>query len=159
MTTTLFGFDLAKLLPLKDDPEALQAAILSSLKTNNPVMLSSALTVLFRAPGDDEATAGVDAIQLAKQLEDDGKRASQGNVDFLLEMLGMQVVAMSTIVNNFIMRAASCSTVPEQHAYLDIALRAQEQCRAGIETLTEERRKAIRFTQDANGDLTGAVMS
>jgi|NGEPerStandDraft_6_1074524.scaffolds.fasta_scaffold31451_2 hypothetical protein len=93
----------------------------------------------------------VDIGKLMMQLQEQARLANSGNLARSEAMLIIQAHTLDAIFNNLARRASAAEYLPQFEAYLRLGLKAQSQCRATLETLSEMKNpKPIAFVQQAN---------
>ena len=65
------------------------------------------------------------------------KKVSDGDCSGTESILSAQAVALNTIFTSMAIRANSCKFIPDMEAYMKFALKAQNQCRATLDTLAQ----------------------
>jgi hypothetical protein len=101
----------------------------------------------------DGESSGVDLVRLMVQLLAESKRVGRGDLSRAESMLMVQAHTLDALFNTLARRSAlnagqylgACET------YMRLALKAQSQCRATLETLAEIKNpKPLAFVQQAN---------
>ena len=101
-------------------------------------------------------------------LSDKAKRVQQGDLSEVEATLTAQAAALDTIFNGLAKRAASNmgTHLNATETYLRLALKAQSQCRATLETLAEikypkaatfVRQQNVAYQQQVNNDALGNI--
>lgn len=90
--------------------------------------------------------------ELIEQLKTRVEAVQQGDMSGVEGMLMAQAISLQSIYANFSLRAADVASENPGAAeiYLRLALRAQSQCRATLETLASIKRPAVVYAQQAN---------
>ena len=92
-----------------------------------------------------------DLSQLVGELSDQTKAVNDGDLQRAEGMLMVQAQTLDAIFNNLAMRAAGSEYMDNFERFLRLALRAQSQCRATLETLSEVKNpRPIAYVQQAN---------
>jgi len=93
----------------------------------------------------------LDLRGLFDELVDQAKEVSDGNLKRAEEMLTVQAHTLDAIFNNLAQRAINAEYVDSLDRYLRLALKAQSQCRATLETLAAIKNPApVAFVKQAN---------
>lgn len=143
-----------KATSVKHGPNALGA----EAKPNEGKAVSRARTIL--RPGIGGAVTimeysknhrDLDLRGLFDELVDQAKEVSDGNLERAEEMLTVQAHTLDAIFNNLAQRAINAEYVDGLDRYLRLALKAQSQCRATLETLAAIKNPApVAFVKQAN---------
>lgn len=117
-------------------------------KISRPTVLSAITIDAFRP-------LGLEALSLPALVEELGvqvARTVSGDLDRPVAMLTAQAHTLDAIFNRLAMRAASnmAEHPPATETYLKLALRAQSQCRATLETLAAIKNPPVVFAKQAN---------
>jgi hypothetical protein len=126
---------------------------------------------VFMAEGDDpdEATARIltqptiraagtiqhwnenlEVDSLAKQLREQVTKVNQGDMSQPEAMLMAQAHTLDELFNNLARRACNESGLQQYEAQLRLALRAQNQCRMTLETLSNIKNPPVVYAKQAN---------
>lgn len=93
----------------------------------------------------------LDLMGLVGELSDQAKAANDGNLERAEGMLMVQAHTLDAIFNNLAQRAINAEYVDSLDRYLRLALKAQSQCRATLETLAAIKNPAtLAFVKQAN---------
>lgn len=124
-----------------------------------PTVNSAAVTAEYGGAFGEQ-----DIGALIEELTDRTQRLKEGNLDGVEAMLYAQAHALQSIFVNLSRRAAKQEYLKQFGTYLGLALKAQSQCRATLETLAEVknpkpptfvRQQNVAYQQQVNnGDLT-----
>lgn len=98
-----------------------------------------------------QGVVAVDIGALVNDLSDQCDKAHGGDLHRAESMLVAQAHTLDAIFHKLAMRADSASAIPQFEAALKMALRAQSQCRATLETLaTIKNPPHVAFVKQAN---------
>lgn len=128
--------------------ERTQADMLARVAVT-PQMGAGVLVHLFRRPGLGELAIG----PVLNHLNESVKKVSQGDLSNAEALLIAQAHSLDAIYNELARRAGlnMGENLPATEAYLKLALRAQGQCRATVETLGQLKNPApVAFVRQAN---------
>lgn len=91
-------------------------------------------------------------MDMARELRDQGEAVNRGDFAASERMLNAQAVALNTIFGELARRAAlnMGEHLPATETYMRLALKAQAQCRATIETLAQMKNPPVVFARQAN---------
>jgi len=93
----------------------------------------------------------VDLMEVADQLAEDARAAIDGDLSGAEAMLTNQAHALQAIFVHLAERAKSQTYIPQIQCLMGLALRAQAQCRATLQTLVEVKfPKSATFIRQAN---------
>jgi hypothetical protein len=93
---------------------------------------------------------GIDVPSLTDVLRDQAAAVNRGELNHIEAMLMNQATAMQNLFARLAERGMSCDHAPAFEANLRIALRAQSQCRATLETLAAIKNPPVLFARQAN---------
>ena len=96
---------------------------------------------------------GGDLNALVDALQTQSKRVISGDTRRMEEMLVTQALTLDLIFNNLTRRAVANMQdgyVPVAETYLRLALKAQSQCRASIESLAQIKNPPVVYARQAN---------
>jgi len=128
--------------PKPDDTE--RVAIAQAL--SNPI-IQAAITPRGYAKQQGDATLSV----LVKELASQAKAANDGDLGRAEAMLMVQAHTLDAIFNNLAGRAITAEYMDTMDRYLRLALKAQSQCRATLETLAVIKNPPnVAFVKQAN---------
>lgn len=88
--------------------------------------------------------------ELAAALDEQAKAAKAGDLSQGEGMLMVQAHTLDAIFNNLAQRAASSQYMPQLEQYMRLALKAQSQCRATLESLANIKNPPIVYAKQAN---------
>lgn len=132
----------------ENQPAALsQEDINRSKMAINPIMASAVTAHKFstRSFGELHLTA------LLLELFDQAKEVNKNNLNGVEQMLFGQAVALNSMFNEFAMRAANMERVSNMELYMRLALKAQAQSRATLQTLAEIKNpRPVAFVKQQN---------
>lgn len=110
----------------------------------------SAYRVISSADGKTITYADVDVPSLMNELRTQSTAANRGNFAHAEAMLMNQATALQTLFTNMVERANNQSLMPNLEGFMRMALRAQNQCRATLETLAAIKNPPVVFAKQAN---------
>jgi hypothetical protein len=93
---------------------------------------------------------GIDVPSLTDVLRDQAAAVNRGELNHIEAMLMNQATAMQNLFARLAERGMSCDHATAFEANLRIALRAQSQCRATLETLAAIKNPPMVFAKQAN---------
>ena len=93
---------------------------------------------------------GIDVPSLTDELRDQAAAVNRGELNHVEAMLMNQATALQSLFARLAERGMSCDTIVPFEANLRMALRAQSQCRATLETLAAIKNPPIVFAKQAN---------
>ena len=122
---------------------------------NYAAMLTSPEVAAFRVIQGAEAKSGLndeaDVPTLLAYLREQASRVQGGSLAEAEAMLMNQATALQSLFARLAERGMSCETAPGFEANMRMALRAQSQCRATLETLALIKNPApVAFVRQAN---------
>lgn len=88
--------------------------------------------------------------ELAAALNEQAKAAKEGDLSQGEAMLMVQAHTLDAIFNNLAQRAARAQYMPQLEQYMRLALKAQSQCRATLESLANIKNPPIVYAKQAN---------
>ena len=92
----------------------------------------------------------LDIPQLMAVLKAESERLSEGKSEDIGPILANQALALQSLFSRLTERALSQSHMSNIEAFMRLALRAQSQCRATLETLSSLNKAPTVFAQQAN---------
>ncbi len=110
----------------------------------------AALRVIASAERRSGLSEQIDQAALLKQLRQGAAAVQNGNLSGVEGMLENQARALQTLFASLAERAMRCDTVDGFESNMRIALRAQAQCRATVETLSAIKHPPLVFARQAN---------
>ena len=93
---------------------------------------------------------GIDVPSLTDVLRDQAAAVNRGELNHVEAMLMNQATALQSLFARLAERGMSCDTIVPFEANLRMALRAQSQCRATLETLAAIKNPPMVFAKQAN---------
>jgi len=93
---------------------------------------------------------GIDVPALMEQLRDSAVAVNRGDLAQAEAMLMNQATALQSLFARLAERSMNCEHIPGFEANMRMALRAQSQCRATIETLAVIKNPPIVYAKQAN---------
>jgi hypothetical protein len=132
----------------KKSPDETDAAVLARTVLRSSVnAAAAALCFQNVVPG-----AELEFSALVDELADQCKQASDGNLGMAEQTLLAQAITLDQVFNNLLRRAAgNMGERPDAvDRYLKYGLRAQNQCRATLETLAAIKNPPVVFARQAN---------
>lgn len=98
----------------------------------------------------------LDTPAMIQLLKDRGESVSRGDMTHAEQMLSSQATALQTLFTRLAERAMEQSHMPKIEAFMRLALRAQSQCRATLETLATIKNPPVIYAKQAN--VSGGAM-
>jgi hypothetical protein len=92
----------------------------------------------------------IDLPTMLEVLRDQAAVVNRGDLARVEAMLMNQATALQVLHSRLIERAMNCDHIPGFDANMRMALRAQSQCRATLETLAEIKNPPIVYARQAN---------
>lgn len=135
------------------------AKVVSQLENQDHAKL---ITDLANAPAMAGATAAIgfltpvygkeriDVVALADSLAESISKVQAGSMEPCEKMLLGQAQALQGIFSGLAYRAASCAQLQHYDRFLSLALKAQAQCRATLQTLAEMKNPPVVWARNAN---------
>ena len=121
---------------------------------NFAVMTTSPEIAAFRVINAVEAKSGfreeLDVPSLLAQLRDQAGAVNTGDLSMAEAMLMNQGTALQSLFSMLTARAIGCDTVVSFEVNMRMALRAQSQCRATLETLAAIKNPPVIYARQAN---------
>ena len=115
---------------------------------------TSAHFAAYRVIKGAEAKSGlgdhIDTPTLLAELRDQAKAVNSGDMRRAEAMLMNQATALQSLFSRLAERGMGCDNVPAFDANMRMALRAQSQCRATLETLATIKNPPIVYAKQAN---------
>ncbi len=97
----------------------------------------------------------LDTPAMIRLLKDRGEAINQGDMSHAEQMLAAQATALQTLFVRLSERAMEQRHMPNIEAFMRLALRAQSQCRATLETLATIKNPPVIYAKQIN-QTTGA---
>ncbi len=117
-------------------------------------LMTSAEMAAFRVIHASERQSGVseslDVPALLDQLQDQAVAVNRGDLAQAEAMLMNQSVALQTLFARLAEKAMTAEYLPQFDGFMRMALRAQSQCRATLETLAAIKNPPVVFAKQAN---------
>jgi hypothetical protein len=110
----------------------------------------SSQRVVAASEGNNGLEEHLDIPQLMAVLKTESERLSEGKSEDVGPILANQALALQSLFSRLTERALSHSHVSNIEAFMRLALRAQNQCRATLETLSSFNKAPTVFAQQAN---------
>jgi hypothetical protein len=110
----------------------------------------AAYRVIRSADGKTETYADIDIPSLMNEFRTQSAAANRGDFTQAEAMLMNQATALQTLFSNLVERANFQNTIQNIEGFMRMALRAQNQCRATLETLAAIKNPPIVFAKQAN---------
>lgn len=137
--------DSAKTLRIAQNPDETKARALAKAALRPSVRGAVTVREFSKSYGDIELTALVD--ELAAQA----KAVNDGDLARAEAMLAVQAHTLDALFNHLLLRAKTAEVLPHFEAFMRYALRAQNQCRATLETLAAVKNPApVAIVRQAN---------
>jgi hypothetical protein len=107
-----------------------------------------------RVVGSAEVHTGfgkeLDVPTLMERLKYQGEAVNRGDLSQAEAMLINQATALQSLFARLAERGMTCTSLPQYEADMRIALRAQSQCRATLETLSAIKNPPVVYAKQAN---------
>lgn len=129
----------------ESDSEEVVARKLSALITSPETAASRAIKTSEKYLGKD-----IDVPTLAAELREQAAKVNRGDLSQAEAMLINQATALQTIFSRLVERAMGHENIAPFEANMRMALRAQSQCRATLETLAFIKNPPIVYARQAN---------
>lgn len=98
-----------------------------------------------------EPLGELDFVGAVSRLVEEGKRIQNGNLVYIERMLLIQAQTLDTIFNNLACRASLTDSIYSLESLMRLALKAQSQCRATLESLANIKNPPqVAFVKQAN---------
>lgn len=110
----------------------------------------AALRVIRGAEKKDGIWDSIDVPALMDQLRDQASAVNRGDLSQAEAMLMNQATALQSLFARLAERGMSCDLAPAFESNMRMALRAQSQCRATLETLAAMKSPPVIFAKQAN---------
>ena len=110
----------------------------------------AALRVIRGAEKKDGIWDSIDVPALMDQLRDQALAVNRGDLSQAEAMLMNQATALQSLFARLAERGMSCDSAPAFEVNIRMALRAQNQCRATLETLAAIKNPPVIFAKQAN---------
>jgi len=110
----------------------------------------AAARTMVAAEGAGGMSGLLDVPELVATLREQAKAANNGDLLGVEAMLTNQATALQSLFARLTERAMSAEYVPQFEAFMRMALRAQSQCRATLETLAAIKNPPIVYARQAN---------
>lgn len=110
----------------------------------------AALRVIRGAEKKDGIWDSIDVPALMDQLRDQASAVNRGDLSQAEAMLMNQATALQSLFARLAERGMGCDLAPAFEANMRMALRAQSQCRATLETLAAIKNPPIVYAKQAN---------
>lgn len=121
---------------------------------NYATLMTSPELATYRIINGVERNSGVDkeldVPALMETLREQAKGVNQGDLSHAEAMLMNQATALQSLFARLTENAFSASQLPQFDAFMRLALRAQNQCRATLETLSEIKNPPVVIARQAN---------
>ena len=92
----------------------------------------------------------LDTPALIRLLKDRGEAVNNGDLSHAEQMLAAQATALQTLFARLTERAMEQTTMPNIEGFMRLALRAQSQCRATLETLASIKNPPMIYAKQIN---------
>lgn len=114
----------------------------------SPEMAS--LRVVRAAEGEKQLGEQIDTPALIETLRAQSEAIQKGDLSMAEDMLANQAIALQTLFARLTERAMTSEYMRHLEPYLKLALKAQSQCRATIETLSAIKNPPVIYAKQAN---------
>ena len=132
---------------LKGNTELETAERIAKLAVSPEMSSQRVVAASERNKGLDEH---LDIPQLMAVLKAESERLSEGKTEDIGPILANQAIALQSLFSRLTERSLSQSHMSNIEAFMRLALRAQSQCRATLETLASLNKAPTVFAQQAN---------
>lgn len=123
-------------------------------KCNMARLTTSPELAAYRVIGAAEATTSVgdhiDVPTILEQLRNEAAAVHCGDLSRTESMLMNQATALQTLFARLVEASMKAGTLPQQETAMRLALKAQSQCRATLETLVAVKNPPIVYAKQAN---------
>lgn len=123
-------------------------------RRNYATMLTSSVFAAYRVINGVEQKSGlgeaIDVPTLLEQLIDQAHAVNRGDLAQAEAMLINQATALQSLFARLAERGMTCEQAPAFEANMRMALRAQAQCRATLETLANIKNPPVIYAKQAN---------
>lgn len=110
----------------------------------------AAYRVIKAVEGRGKSDKTLDTLALMKHLRDQAGAAQSGDMSQAEAMLMNQATALQSLFARLVERGMAQTTIPIMESFMKLALRAQNQCRTTLETLTSIKNPPVVFARQAN---------
>ncbi len=136
-----------QVLVAQDDSDAAMARKYSALVLSPEF---AAYRVINGAEGQTGIGKDIDVPSIMDQLRDQGAVVNRGDLSQAEAMLMNQATALQSLFSRLAERSLGCTGLAQFEADMRLALRAQAQCRATLETLSTIKNPPVIFAKQAN---------
>ena len=157
---------VAKAKPIKQDAPLARKSVIMELRESMTIeerarehariMVSPELSAFCVLNSVDSKGAlcemwkSLDVPSLTDELRDQAAAVNRGELNHVEAMLMNQATALQSLFARLAARGMGCDHAPAFEANMRIALRAQSQCRATLETLAAIKNPPVVFAKQAN---------
>jgi hypothetical protein len=110
----------------------------------------AAYRIIKSADGESNIFNGVDVPSLVDKLREQSAAVNRGEFNHIEAMLMNQATGLQSLYARLTERALCQEHMPNFEAFMRMALRAQNQCRATLETLAAIKNPPVVFAKQAN---------
>jgi len=110
----------------------------------------AAYRVISAADGGQTFFKDIDVPIFVKHLRDQAGAVQSGNLSQAEAMLNNQAIALQSLFARLVEQGVSQTLMPNIEGFMKLALRAQNQCRATLETLATIKNPPVVFARQAN---------
>ena len=128
-----------------DDPEVTHRNFAQTITA--PVVSAFRIVAACEQPALKEQ---LDTPALIRLLKDRGEAVNNGDLSHAEQMLAAQATALQTLFARLTERAMEQTTMPNIEGFMRLALRAQSQCRATLETLATIKNPPVIYARQIN---------
>ena len=114
------------------------------------VALSPSLGAAFAVLNLTRIQGDLGVVEATNFLKLDGLKAAGGDLAKLQQMLAIQSSTLGIIFNDFLVKASMQTNFDIKEKYIRLALKAQSQCRATVESLAVIQQGPAIFARQAN---------
>ena len=136
-----------KEVPCPASPDPDEAGRNYARAITSPEVAAYRVTMSCEQP---DLTAQIDVPGMLRMFKDQGEAFSRGDMQHAEAMLSSQATALQTLFARLTERAMGQTHLPNLEALMRLALRAQSQSRATLETLTTIKNPPIVYARQAN---------
>ncbi len=132
---------------------AFEASAEEAVRDCATIVITPELAALRVIQGAERGSGFGDLVDIAAigcQLRDQAAAVNRGDLSQAVAMLMNQATALQSLFSRLAERGMGCDQAPAFEANMRMALRAQSQCRATIETLAAIKNPPIVYAKQAN---------
>ena len=134
-------------LPLKGkDPEEMKRAVAVCIA----IPALQAARAILATEGTDGLGRDLDVVALTDFLNEQATKVNTGDLALAEKMLINQATALQALFSKLVERGMNADLLPHYETHMRLALRAQSQCRATLETLANVKNPPVVIARQAN---------